>query len=489
MKLLPFFFKKMSPDEYLLINLCGEFVSINHQVFYNLINCNKNGLADKYYILKSKNIVCEDDFDIQVELLSTKLRTKKEYLRHFTTLHMVVVTARCNCFCNYCHASSSDIASRNLDMTQYIAKKTVEMIFNSPSHFIKIEFQGGEPLLNWNIVKYIVAHAKKLNRKYKKALDFVLCTNLTLFDADKAYFCKKHNINISTSLDGDKNLHNAHRKMRNNENTYEHFLKGLGITHKILGKTSCAALLTVTKDHLNKLDSVVHEYMNLGFSSIFLRMLNPYGYAVKNSSHLGYSVEEFIDAYKKTLDYIIDINKNGCYFVEQYAEILLKRILTPFSTGFVDLQSPTGAGISGVVYDYDGGVYPTDESRMLARMGDGKFLMGNVANSSYEEIFRGEIIKDVVFHSCIETIPVCSTCEYQIYCGSDPVRMYSETNELNLKTYASTFCKKNKAIIDYLFDKILNDEEETMNVFWSWITRRPYKEIQCENNLRKHFES
>jgi uncharacterized protein len=65
--------------------------------------------------------------------------------------------------------------------------------------------------------------------------------------------------------------------------------------------------------------------------------------------------------------------------VEDFATILLSRILTPFATGFVDLQSPTGVGIAGVVYDYKGNVYPCDEARMLAKMGAPRFHMGILA--------------------------------------------------------------------------------------------------------------
>ena len=74
------------------------------------------------------------------------------------------------------------------------------------------------------------------------------------------------------------------------------------------------------------------------------------------------------------LNYIIELNKSGTNFIECYTTLFLSRILTPFSTGFVDLQSPSGAGISGVIYNYDGKIYPADEARMLSRMGDDYFV-------------------------------------------------------------------------------------------------------------------
>ena len=114
--------------------------------------------------------------------------------------------------------------------------------------------------------------------------------------------------------------------------------------------------------------------LNSDLNNVFLRALNPYGNAIKNKESLDYSTEEFVAAYKDVLNYIIELNKSGTNFIECYTTLFLSRILTPFSTGFVDLQSPSGAGISGVIYNYDGKIYPADEARMLSRMGDDYFV-------------------------------------------------------------------------------------------------------------------
>lgn len=98
-----------------------------------------------------------------------------------------------------------------------------------------------------------------------------------------------------------------------------------------------SALMTTTKDNINNFKEIIDEYIRLGFTGIFFRPLNPYGEGYKNLSSIGYSIEEFVEAYKKGLDYIIDINLCGKKFIEFFTLLLLKRILTPFSTGFVDL--------------------------------------------------------------------------------------------------------------------------------------------------------
>ena len=220
------------------------------------------------------------------------------------------------------------------------------------------------------------------------------------------------------------------------------------------------------------------EYLDLGFNGIFLRALNPYGRAKSGWEKIGYSTEEFLEAYKDTMEYIIQLNLEGKTFVEFYTALLLQRILTPFSTGFMDLQSPSGAGISGAIYDYDGEVYPSDEARMLARMGDRKFSMGNVNKDRYEDIFNGSLIHKIVQNSCVETLPGCASCVFQMYCGADPIRNYVETGDIVGHRPTSDFCKKNMGIIEYLFEMIRKNDDDVMDVFCSWMTNRSLEEMR-----------
>jgi His-Xaa-Ser repeat-associated upstream radical SAM protein len=395
---------------------------------------------------------------------------------------MMVVTARCNCFCDYCHASSLDPEKENYDMIWETAKSTIDMIFRCPSPAIKIEFQGGEPLLNWDVVKQSVRYAKQLNKTAKRNLDFVICTNLILADDGVIDFCKQEGVMISSSLDGPKELHDNHRKSRDGSSSYDKFIANLSVVRRELGPEGCSALLTITRDNLHRLPEIIDHYIQLGFSGVFLRALNPYGYAVKNFSDLGYSTEEFVNAFRGALKYIIELNLSGTRFTEYYTSLLLQRILTPFSTGFVDLQSPSGAGISGVIYDYNGEVYPADEARMLARMGDKKFLMGNVHTDSYSDIFDGKVIQDIIYKSCVEVMPECATCCYQLYCGADPIRNYVETGDIVGSRPDSGFCRKHKGIFDIIFEFLDEGDEKIVNLFWSWATRRSMEEISLESN-------
>src|SRR5262249_52824984 len=149
-------------------------------------------------------------------------------------------------------------------------------------------------------------------------------------------------------------------------------------------------LMTTTEASLARVNEIVDEYVRLGFNGIFLRPLSPYGFALKTRSYSSYNVERWLKFYFDGLDYVIRLNKAGLFFVEHYAMTILSKMLTPFETGYVDLMSPAGIGIAGVVYNYDGDVYASDESRMLAEMGDKTFRIGNVHEDSYEGIFLSE---------------------------------------------------------------------------------------------------
>ena len=195
------------------------------------------------------------------------------------------------------------------------------------------------------------------------------------------------------------------------------------------------------------------------------RPVNPYGNAKKEWDHLGCNVDDFIKQYKDALSYILEINMKGEYFVEYYTVLLLSEYLTPFSTGFVDLQSPSGIGISGAMYDYNGDVYPSDEARMLAREGDYFFRLGNVHNNNYREIFQGEKLKNLSKSSILEGLPGCSTCVYQAFCGVDPVRYYVESGQTRGYRPTSDFCRKNKGIFDYLFELINAQNQDITRVF------------------------
>ena len=472
----------------LISNMGGDFLILSKDDFGRFINYGLHQNESIYLDLEAKHFIYGDSPNLSIQLLATQYRTKKSFLRNFTALHMIVVTVRCNQKCKYCQVSSEHADASKFDMTTETARKCVDKIFMTPSPYIKIEFQGGEPLLNFDVVKHIVEYAELKNQEFNKELEFIICTNLVVISDEQLAFCKIHNIHISTSLDGPSDIHNQNRLMEDKSGSYQDVTKTLQKTRDCLGHDKISALMTVTKSSLGKFPVIIDEYISLGFNSIFLRALNPYGLARKYQDTIGYTVEEFVSSYCQGLDYIIDLNLKGILFIEQYARLLLSRILTPFATGFVDLQSPTGAGIGGVIYDYDGRVFVADEGRMLARKGDTKFLMGHV-DDSYKSLFGGDVIRETVACSCVESLPQCYNCAFQMWCGADPVRNYTTQNDLIGYRPTNEFCKKNMAIMKYILEKIHNANDKVLDIMWSWIAYTPINLNNVYEPLEKRCEN
>jgi uncharacterized protein len=447
----------------------GDFKWVSQKEFDTLLTGNLQASSAVFHDLQSKQIITHN-VALAVDLAAAKIRSRKRYLYDFTSLHMLVTTVRCNQRCEYCQVSCEDDEAFKYDMSVETAKSIVDTIFKSPSQSIKIEFQGGEPTLNWPVITYVVEYATELNDIHKKHLDFVVCTNLTAITEDKLKYFADNNVYVSTSLDGPKQIHDFGRKNRNGTSAYETFVQNLELARCIVGEDHVDALMTTTLLSLKNCREIIDEYLRLGFNGLFLRDLNPYGFAAEQRDILGYDSIQFVQFYKECLDYILELNKQGTRVSEYYTALLFKRMMTSQSTGFVDLQSPSGAVISGVIYDYNGDVYPADEARMLARMGDRHFYMGNTTRDTFKHIFGSDIAREITAQSCLEIIPGCSDCVYHPYCGADPIRNYLEYGDLIGKQSQSNFCLKNKGIFEHLFEIVRQDDPKTLDILWSWIS-------------------
>src|SRR2546423_1572698 len=408
-RLLPFQFLQFDDGRKIVVNEVGEHLFLSNEDFTSFVTHTLDRSSDVYYDLKGKHFLFDSDSPAPFELLATKYRTKKAHLAGFTKLHIFVVSLRCEHSCHYCQVSRVSADRALYDMSPETATRALDLVFRSPADSIKIEFQGGEPLLNFERIVQIVEEAERRSRTANKSAEFVVTTNLALITDEMLDFFREHAVLVSTSLDGPKFIHNANRPRPGND-SYQLTIRNIRRAREALGYDRVGALMTATRLSLSNPREIINEYVKNDFQSIFLRSLSPYGFALKTAKNIGYTGEDFLLFYKEAFDYILELNRQGINLVETYAQILLTRILTPFSTGYVDLQSPAGAGIGVAVYNYDGDVYATDESRMLAEMGEEQFKLGNVHQNSYEGIFGGETLRTITASSCVAAMPGCSDC-------------------------------------------------------------------------------
>jgi len=468
-KLLPFQFTKLDDKSYFLSNLVGEFAILDRVTLEQFAKHLLDAKNANYDLLKSRHFLIDDDSSVALDLLALKLRTKLQVLSGFTALHIFVVSLRCEHSCPYCQVSRQSDDKLAYDMSAETAELALQNVFKSPSPTIKIEFQGGEPLLNFERIKEIVLRAKEINLTERRALQFVIATNLALINDQILAFCREHEILISTSLDGPELLHNKNRP-RPGRNSYQKAIEGIGKARAALGADRVSALMTTTKDSLGQVREIIDEYVRLEFDGIFLRVLSPYGFAMKTKQFTSYDQKDWFDFYKTGLDYILELNKKGRHFVEHYAATILTKMLTPFNPGYVDLMSPAGIGISVLVYNYDGDIYASDESRMLAEMGDKTFRLGNVHTDTYEQIILSERLLDPLEQSFAGSVPMCSQCAFEPYCGAEPVYHHATQGNYIGRKPESDFCARNMGIFRDLIQRYSSDPE-VARIFQRWLSR------------------
>ncbi len=422
-----------------------------------------------YGELRSRQFIREPEDAASLELLALKTRTRYEHLRNFTNLHLFVVTLRCDHSCQYCQVSRQSQDRAAFDMTVETADKALALVFRSPNEAIKIEFQGGEPLLNFELIRHVVEKAEERNRRERRDLQFVIATTLSLATDEILTYCRDHKIFLSSSLDGPEDLHNKNRP-RPGRDSYARFADGLRRARDVAGYDSVSALMTTSPASLSRVKDIIDEYVKFGFDGIFLRHLSPYGFAVKTRSYQSYNADRWLEFYREGMEYILELNKSGVHFVEQYSVILLTKILTASDPGFVDLMNPSGAGIAAVVFNYDGAVYASDESRMLHEMGDSTFRIGNVHENSYEEIFTADGLLTALEDSFTLSAPMCTDCAFEPWCGADPVFHHAMFGDALGRKPESEFCKRTMGVIRYLLVKMRTDKDAKA-LFMKWVNR------------------
>ena len=470
--LMPVRFHRLNDQKEVLVNEVGDHLVVPAGTFSRIVQkeLDKEIDVDLYVDLVAGHFIAESSIPPLIDVLATRYRTKKSFLDHFTSLHLFVVSLRCEHTCHYCQVSRVTQDKDKFDMSKAHIDKGIDIMMQSPSPHVTMEFQGGEALLAFDNIVYAVERAKELAPLHSKTVTYVICTNLAVINEDILHYCKENNILISSSLDGPAFVHNENRK-RPGKNSYELAIRGIELSRNILGKSRVSALMTTTNLSLEHPVEIVEEYYRQGFRNIFLRPISPYGFAVKNEAKNKYEMDKFLSFYKKALNRILEYNLQGEFFMEDYATIILKKILTPFPVGYVDLNSPTGAVTNVIVFNYDGAVFASDESRMLAEMKDFTFQLGHLDTDTYEDLLYGEKARKIVAAGTNESLPGCSECAFQMYCGADPVHHHATQGDMIGYRPTSTFCQRNMEIIRYLIE-LMDSDKKIKTIFESWVKPR-----------------
>ena len=257
-RLMPFRFGRMAGERVLLTNQSGEFAILGRDAFDDLVAGRLTTAAPDYLDLKAKSFLTHGPTSATLRVTASQWRTKKAFLEGGPKLHIFVPTLRCNQSCGYCQASRADIHACGVDMTQETASRAIDVMLAAPAPRVTMEFQGGEALLAFDLVRWMVETAAERAAPAGKSVGFVICTNLTLLTDEHLAFFKKYEVSVSTSVDGPAEIHDRNRPLTGSA---AHGLVTANIRRcqEEIGSGSVSALMTTTIHSLAQPKAIIDE--------------------------------------------------------------------------------------------------------------------------------------------------------------------------------------------------------------------------------------
>lgn len=436
-------------DGMLLTNDCGKWCYLSDSEYKKF---RFNDIDEKLYQkLKDTFMVLNDE---NIDAAAHQINDYYWYLGQGTSLHIVIPTLRCNFTCKYCYAFRMPEETPDVDMTPELMDKTIDFMFKSPSKSLCLEFSGGEPLIRFDLVKLGIERAVRLAKEKERDLTISIVTNGTYITEEMIPYFKKYKVGLCLSLDGPEEIHDSNRRVtKGNKPTYAKVKESINLLkkHKFPGLNS---IPVIVKDSLPKWKEIVDEYVGVGFNVLRFKYVSRFGFASDGWDTMSYSPEEFLDSWKKVINYMIDLNKKGVQISENMASLILFKLITGINTNYAELMIPCGAVVGQVVYNYDGSIYTCDEARTLE-----EFKIGSVLESSYEDIINNPITKTLQSVSNLTGFNCDDDCAWFSFCGICPLEIYNQEKGLMTNIPSNYRHKIHEGMFDFLMDKLLFDPE------------------------------
>ncbi|KQV53603.1 His-Xaa-Ser system radical SAM maturase HxsB [Pelomonas sp. Root1217] len=341
-----------------------------------------------------------------------------------------------------------------------------DTVLQSSARLLTVEFQGGDPLLRFDLIERAVERVLASPELNGRRVRFVVASTLHQLTDGMCDFMARHDMVLSTSIDGPAELHNRNRPIPTRD-SYERTLAGIGLARSRLGHDKVSALMTTTRESLAQPEVIVDEYVKLGFSEIFLRPLSAYGFAKRNQRHLGYSLEDFQRFYARAFERVLDWNSRGVALREVYASIILNKLLSPFDAGYVDLQSPCASGRGVLVYNYDGFVYPSDEARMVLESGDASWRMGRIGDP-LSSLLNSDAARLIASAGDSHSAEGCRDCAYQPFCAPNPIDSQAQYGKPDASPLLTEHCQRHMWLFDNFIARVEDAEPQQLDMFHRW---------------------
>ena len=175
----------------------------------------------------------------------------------------------CNLACQYCFAEEGEYHGRRALMSYEVGKKALDfLVANSGSRRnLEVDFFGGEPLMNWKVVKELVAYGRELEKQYDKHFRFTLTTNGVLLNEEVQEFVNREMDNVVLSLDGRKEVNDRMRPFRNGKGSYDLIVPKFQKLAESRNQQKYYIRGTFTRNNLDFSKDVEH-FADLGFEQV-----------------------------------------------------------------------------------------------------------------------------------------------------------------------------------------------------------------------------
>lgn len=350
----------------------------------------------------------EDIYEGAIEMFAERPTVVKALCLH--------IAHDCNLACRYCFAEEGEYHGRRALMSLEVGKKALDfLIANSGARRnLEVDFFGGEPLMNWQVVKDLVAYGREQEKIHNKNFRFTLTTNGVLLDDEVMDFCNREMGNVVLSIDGRKEVHDFMRPFRKGAGSYDLIVPKFQKFAESRNQDKYYVRGTFTHYNLDFAADVLH-LADLGFKQI--------------------SVEPVVAP--PTEDYAIREEDLPVIF-EQY-DILAREMIKRHREGrgfnffhfMIDLTggpcvykrlSGCGSGTEYLAVTPWGDFYPCHQF-----VGNEEFLLGNVKDGIVRADLTGEFKKCNVYSK-----KECSTCFARFYCsGGCAANSYNFTGKIN----------------------------------------------------------
>ena len=374
--------------------------------------------------------------------LAGQFKGKRENVIKAMCLH---VAHTCNLNCSYCFASQGRYQGDRALMSFEVGKRAMDFLIENSGtrRNLEVDFFGGEPLMNWDVVKRLVEYGRSQEEAHHKKFRFTLTTNGVLLNDEVMEFCNREMSNVVLSLDGRKDVNDKMRPFRNGSGSYDLIVPKFQKFADSRKQMNYYVRGTFTRNNLDFADDVLH-YADLGFEQMSMEpvVADPSeDYAIK---------EEDIPAILKEYDRLaleyIKRKKEGRGF--NFFHFMLDLKAGPC---VAKRMAGCGSGTEYLAVTPWGDLYPCHQF-----VGNEKFLMGNVDTGVVNTDIRDE------FKTCnVYAKPGCKDCFARFYCsGGCSANAYNFSGSINGAYDIGCEMQKKRIECAIMIKAALADDEE-----------------------------